>query len=73
MADLRFLGDEVADPPGGGLPRTRDPDDEFLVALVDISEVEALISGDPHVLDSQTIDVPVVTPAAFLDRLLSER
>lgn len=69
VADLRLLADEVADPPSGGPPRTADPDDEFLVALVGVAGVEVLISGDPHVLGMQSANASVVTPAAFLDRL----
>jgi putative PIN family toxin of toxin-antitoxin system len=72
VSDLQVLAEEVADPPARGPRRTIDPDDEFLVALVGAARVDALISGDPHLLEIQGADMPVVTPAAFLDRLSVE-
>lgn len=72
VADLRVLAEEVADPPAGGARRTIDPDDEFLVDLVGVTRVDALVSGDPHLLDLQGTGLPVVTPATFLDRLSVE-
>lgn len=63
---LRSEGDVVADP---GPPRVRssDPDDDYLIALADESNA-AIVSGDSHLLDLAP-DVPVYSPAGFLDLL----
>ena len=48
---------------------TADPKDEFLVALATVADVDASVSGDPHLTDLVDLDPPVLTPAAFLQRL----
>ncbi len=60
--------DLVADPPS--TPRvTRDPGDDYLVALAGTAEVDALVAGDED-LTSVTAPVPpIVSPPAMLDRL----
>lgn len=68
VADLKVIADEVEDPTAAPTERSADPDDDFLIALAELAQVEALISGDPHLLDLD-LDPPVVTPAAFLHRL----
>ncbi len=69
VADIRVLADVVPDPPLGSSRETADPKDEFLVALVRVAEAMALISGDPHLTDLVDLEPPVLTPAAFLDRI----
>ncbi|HEX9548209.1 MAG TPA: putative toxin-antitoxin system toxin component, PIN family [Acidimicrobiales bacterium] len=69
VADVRILADVVSDPPVLSSRETDDPKDEFLVALVRVADVMALISGDPHLTELVDLDPPVLTPAAFLDRL----
>ncbi len=69
VTDLRVLADEIDDPPAMAIRQTADPDDEFLLALAAAARVEALISGDPHLLNPEGLEPPVVTPAAFLGRL----
>lgn len=69
VADIRVLADVVPDPPTTSDRATADPKDEFLVALAREAEVEALISGDPHLTDLTNLKPPVLTPATFLDRL----
>ncbi len=69
VADVRILADVVSDPPVLSSRETDDPKDEFLVALVRVADVMALISGDPHLTKLVDLDPPVLTPAAFLDRL----
>lgn len=68
VADLKVLADEVDDPGTEPTERSVDPDDDFVVALTEIAQAEALVSGDPHLLDLH-IDPPVVTPAVFLEWL----
>lgn len=67
---VRDLAEMLADPPAPTVNVTPDPKDEFLVALARAAKVMALVSGDPHLTDLVDLDPPVLTPAAFLDRLL---
>lgn len=68
VADLAAIGDKVDDPVAGPSRRSPDPDDEFLLALAEAADVEALVSGDSRLLELR-ITPPVVTPAAFLRRI----
>ena len=54
--------------PRGRCGQTADPKDEFLVALSRVSDVAALISGDPDLTELVDLHRPVLTPAAFLER-----
>ena len=58
----------VPDPPAqAGL--TRDPDDDYLIALARAAGVDALVSGDPDLTSVPDPVPPIVTPRAILDRL----
>jgi putative PIN family toxin of toxin-antitoxin system len=70
-ADVSVLANVVPDPPAASSPETADPKDDFLVALTRVANVVALISGDPHLTELVDLGPPVLTPAAFLDRLQS--
>jgi putative PIN family toxin of toxin-antitoxin system len=54
------------DPPSSGV---RDPDDDYLVALMHATEADVLVSLDRDLLDAQLDDMTVTDPAAFLGRL----
>ncbi len=58
----------VDDPAPDPFPATADPDDEFLVDLARATAVDALVSGDAHLLDLRG-RLPVMTPAEFLASL----
>jgi uncharacterized protein len=47
---------------------TRDPDDDYLVALAVASHADCIVSGDADLLALETPDVPVITPRAFVER-----
>jgi putative PIN family toxin of toxin-antitoxin system len=47
----------------------RDPDDDYLVALMRSSEADVLVSLDRDLLDAQLANITVLDPAKFLDRL----
>lgn len=47
-------------------PLSDDPDDEYLIALARAARVDALVSGDPHLLRLQG-QIPVSTPRTFLE------
>lgn len=69
VSDPRVVADVVPDPPASPDRQTADPKDEYLVALSHVADVAALISGDPHLTELVDLHPPVLTPAAFLERL----
>jgi len=64
---LARIGISVADP-HRERPITRDPDDDYLVALARTSGADALISGDRDLREAD-IDVLVLTPRELIDTL----
>jgi len=65
LADLRTNAELVPDalPPWPAV--TRDPKDDYLVALARSAAVDALISGDVHLLELVNPVPPVLRPADF--------
>ena len=59
----------VEDPPEPP-PLTPDPGDDYLMALASAAGARFLVSGDPHLTELAVPVPPVLTPRAFLDRLL---
>lgn len=57
---------DPADPP----PVSRDPNDDYLVALARSGAAEALVSGDHDLTDMSDADPPVLTPAVAVAQLL---
>ncbi len=58
----------VDDPDPASEPLGEDPDDEYLIALARAARVEALVSGDPHLLRLRG-QIPALTPREFLESL----
>ncbi len=57
-------------PDPGSIPRaTPDPKDDYLVALALSSEVDFLVSGDPHLTGLEGARPRILTPRAFLELL----
>ena len=55
------------DDPATGSRRSRDPDDDYLLALAERCDADLLVSGDRDLID---LDLPtVVTPRVALERL----
>jgi putative PIN family toxin of toxin-antitoxin system len=50
-------------------PRTGDPDDDYLLALAEAQQVDVVVSGDPHLLNATTDDLPVRTPRELVNEL----
>ncbi len=48
---------------------SRDPDDDYLVALAQSANVDHLVSGDKDLTSLATLSPPVLLPAEFLDLL----
>lgn len=68
VADLAAVATVIRDPPDP-VAITRDPNDDYLVALAVAAQADALVSGDRDLTDPQDPPVPVLTPRTFLDRL----
>jgi putative PIN family toxin of toxin-antitoxin system len=73
----RFIADisaaaRHADDPNDVPAVTRDIADDYLVALAVAAGASLLVSGDRDLLDPPDLQVIVVTPRAFLDRLDAE-
>jgi len=47
---------------------TRDPNDDYLIALARAHDVDAIVSGDKDLLEWEEQRPPVMTPAQFEDR-----
>jgi putative PIN family toxin of toxin-antitoxin system len=65
---LRGLAISIEDPPSTATHLSEDPSDEYLIALAREARVDALVSGDPHLLKIRAL-IPVRTPREFLDEL----
>jgi putative PIN family toxin of toxin-antitoxin system len=68
IAAFRDRATMTPDPPAGS-SRTADPDDDYLLALAETHHVDAVVSGDPHLLDAASSELPVLTPRELADRL----
>lgn len=68
VALLREKGIAVADPEHV-VPRTRDPKDDYLVALAESEAADLILSGDKHLTELVDLPVPVLTPREFIERL----
>jgi uncharacterized protein len=62
----------VVDDPLAVPAATRDPKDDYLIALPRREEVDAVISGDGDLLDAELDDLAVWTPRQLADRLAAE-
>ncbi len=71
IASLASASEIAADPPSPA-PHTRDPDDDYLVALALAADVDVLISGDTDLADLPDCEIPVQTPRDFLDRISAQ-
>ena len=66
IAALLDRAEMVADAPAS--VQTDDPDDDYLLALADAHAVDAVVSGDPHLLDAASSH-RMFTPRELVDRL----
>lgn len=58
----------IDDPEPSQVSLSEDPGDEYLIALARAARVDALVSGDPHLIRLRSV-IPVRTPREFLDSL----
>jgi putative PIN family toxin of toxin-antitoxin system len=69
IGDIQALADVCKDPPRQRRRLTRDPADDYLVALAQATKADCLVSGDRDILDAPDPGVEVITPKAFVGRL----
>lgn len=61
----------IDDPAPSPEQLSADPDDEYLIDLARAAQVDALVTGDAHLLDLRET-LPVVTPSEFLISIRTE-
>ncbi len=69
LADLVCIAEWAQDPTAAATSMTRDPDDEYLLALARSAKVDVLISGDRDLTDLSETEPPIETPSQFSQRL----
>lgn len=67
---LRAVAELVDDPPPAQEQLTRDPDDDYLIALAREARADGLISGDRDLLDLVDPEPPIWTPSIFMAMIL---
>ena len=60
---------EVADDPREPAPLSRDPRDDYLIALARAASAHVLVTGDRDLLEVVSPDVRIVSPREFLELL----
>jgi predicted nucleic acid-binding protein len=68
IAVLLDRAEMVKDAAPGSL-KTADEDDDYLIALAQAHKADAVVSGDGHLLDVASSDLPILTPRGLADRL----
>lgn len=68
LVKVAVLVEDPIDPPAV----TRDPKDDYLVALAVAASADVLVSGDKDLTDLADPPLPVLTPRAFLEQLVRE-
>ncbi len=69
LTRLLSISEWAQDPKGAPAALTRDPDDDYLLALAQASNVDVLVSGDRHLTDLTDTQPPIETPMQFSQRL----
>lgn len=66
VAELERLGEALDDP--ADVPRvTRDPTDDYLIALARAAEVDTIVSGDLDLASLELPDLAVLSPRGLLE------
>jgi uncharacterized protein len=69
LAGLLAIAEWAEDPQAPLHALTRDPDDDYLLALARAAEVDVLVSGDRDLTDLVGTQPPIETPSQFSQRL----
>ncbi|NNN20407.1 MAG: putative toxin-antitoxin system toxin component, PIN family [Acidimicrobiales bacterium] len=71
VSNIAILADIINDPTESTVGVTRDPKEDFLIALTYNSPVEIIISGDKDLLELKLNEILVYSPTEFLSLLVS--
>jgi putative PIN family toxin of toxin-antitoxin system len=69
LAGLLAIVEWADDPDETAAGATRDPDDDYLIALARSAQVDVLVSGDRDLTDLHDMEPPIETPTTFAERL----
>jgi uncharacterized protein len=69
LANLLLISEWAQDPDDPPSGSTRDPDDEYLLALARSADVDVLVTGDRDLTDLTGTRPPIETPAQFFQRI----
>jgi uncharacterized protein len=69
VAGFAARSEHRPDPPPSPSSEVRDPDDDYLVALMQATQADLLVSLDRDLLDAELDGIAAVNPAVFLGRL----
>jgi putative PIN family toxin of toxin-antitoxin system len=69
LAGLLTVAEWAPDPEGAPAAATRDPDDDYLLALARSAKADVLVSGDRDLTDLVDTQPPIEAPAQFSQRL----
>jgi uncharacterized protein len=69
LADLLAVVEWAEDPEEAPVVESRDPDDDYLLALAHAANVDVLVSGDRDLTDLPAQQPPIETPVQFSQRL----
>jgi uncharacterized protein len=69
LANLLLISEWAQDPDDPSSGSTRDPDDEYLLALARSADVDVLVTGDRDLTDLTGTQPPIETPAQFFQRI----
>jgi uncharacterized protein len=63
---------DLVDDPAPIDTETRDPDDDYLIALARENDAELIVSGDKDLLEWKPQQPPVITPSEFEQRIRAD-
>ncbi len=69
VAGFSARSEHHPDPTEPSSPRVRDPDDDYLVALMQATRADVLVSLDRDLLDAELDGISVIDPAGFVGSL----
>jgi uncharacterized protein len=70
IAAFRVRSEHRPDPAQPPSPMVRDPDDDYLIALMHATGADFLVSLDRDLLDAELDGITVIDPAVFVGSLL---
>jgi putative PIN family toxin of toxin-antitoxin system len=69
VAGFAARSEHQLDPDESPPEAVRDPDDDYLIALMRAAQADVLVSLDRDLLDAQLDEITIIDPAVFIGRL----